>query len=121
MTHANRLDQLRLDEDGAELFRRALSAVALRSVTAALGDQPSDHAGVRLFGADALRPLLCASGPLGSLAAARMKGTPRPVRAVLFDKTATMNWSLPWHQDRVIAVRERMEVEGFGPWSRKHG
>ena len=43
------------------------------------------------------------------------------MRAILFDKTAAANWALPWHQDRVIAVRERIEVEGFGPWSRKHG
>jgi ectoine hydroxylase-related dioxygenase (phytanoyl-CoA dioxygenase family) len=28
---------------------------------------------------------------------------------------------LAWHQDRVVAVRERKEVEGFGPWTRKHG
>jgi ectoine hydroxylase-related dioxygenase (phytanoyl-CoA dioxygenase family) len=43
------------------------------------------------------------------------------VRAILFDKTTSANWSLTWHQDRVVAVRERMEVEGFGPWTRKHG
>jgi len=43
------------------------------------------------------------------------------VRAILFDKTPSTNWSLAWHQDRVIAVRDRIEVAGFGPWSRKHG
>lgn len=31
------------------------------------------------------------------------------------------NWSLPWHQDRTIAVVERREVEGFGPWTVKAG
>jgi hypothetical protein len=45
----------------------------------------------------------------------------RPVRAILFDKTPAANGSLAWRQDRVIAVRERVEVNGFGPWSRKHG
>jgi ectoine hydroxylase-related dioxygenase (phytanoyl-CoA dioxygenase family) len=43
------------------------------------------------------------------------------VRAILFDKTAETNWSLAWHQDRTICVRERIEVEGFGPWSIKAG
>jgi len=45
----------------------------------------------------------------------------RPVRAVLFDKTPNANWAVAWHQDRTIVVRERREVEGFGPWSRKDG
>ncbi|WP_426164406.1 phytanoyl-CoA dioxygenase family protein [Sandarakinorhabdus sp. DWP1-3-1] len=45
----------------------------------------------------------------------------RPVRAVLFDKTPGSNWFVPWHQDRTIAVQQRVELEGFGPWSVKDG
>jgi ectoine hydroxylase-related dioxygenase (phytanoyl-CoA dioxygenase family) len=43
------------------------------------------------------------------------------VRAILFDKTPDANWTVPWHQDRSIAVREREDVAGFGPWSEKAG
>jgi len=43
------------------------------------------------------------------------------VRGLFFDKTPTANWNLPWHQDLTIAARERREVEGFGPWTRKGG
>lgn len=43
------------------------------------------------------------------------------MRAVLFDKTAITNWALAWHQDRTICVRERVAVEGFGPWTIKRG
>lgn len=43
------------------------------------------------------------------------------VRAILFDKSGGANWTVPWHQDRSIAVRERIEVPGFGPWSTKAG
>lgn len=43
------------------------------------------------------------------------------VRAVFFDKIPGANWSLGWHQDSVIAVRERHEVEGFVAWSEKAG
>jgi ectoine hydroxylase-related dioxygenase (phytanoyl-CoA dioxygenase family) len=43
----------------------------------------------------------------------------RPVRLVAFDKTPEMNWALPWHQDRVIAVRERVEAPGCSAWSLK--
>jgi ectoine hydroxylase-related dioxygenase (phytanoyl-CoA dioxygenase family) len=47
--------------------------------------------------------------------------TARPVRALIFDKTAQRNWAVAWHQDRAIAVRERRDVPGFGPWSQKKG
>lgn len=43
------------------------------------------------------------------------------VKATLFDKTSDSNWRVQWHQDRVIAVRDRMEVHGYGPWSTKLG
>lgn len=43
------------------------------------------------------------------------------VRGLLFDKTPDANWTVPWHQDRSIAVRERRDAEGFGPWSTKAG
>jgi hypothetical protein len=43
------------------------------------------------------------------------------VRSILFDKQPAANWKVPWHQDLTIAVRERREIAGFGPWSRKGG
>ncbi|MEA2640920.1 MAG: hypothetical protein QOF51_2314 [Chloroflexota bacterium] len=44
-----------------------------------------------------------------------------PVRAIYFDKTRDANWKVPWHQDLAIAVRERRDIPGFGPWSVKAG
>jgi ectoine hydroxylase-related dioxygenase (phytanoyl-CoA dioxygenase family) len=43
------------------------------------------------------------------------------VRALLFNKLHEANWKVPWHQDVVIAVRERLDVTGFGAWSLKDG
>ncbi|HEY6377367.1 MAG TPA: hypothetical protein VIX90_17740 [Edaphobacter sp.] len=37
------------------------------------------------------------------------------VRGILFDKTEGANWKVPWHQDLTIAVKTRVEVDGFGP------
>lgn len=42
-----------------------------------------------------------------------------PVRGILFDKVPQANWKVPWHQDVTIAVQERIETAGFGPWSMK--
>ncbi len=59
--------------------------------------------------------------PIGDIAAGAIGAEARPVRAILFDKTAATNWALGWHQDRTIVVRERREVPGFGPWTVKAG
>jgi ectoine hydroxylase-related dioxygenase (phytanoyl-CoA dioxygenase family) len=42
-------------------------------------------------------------------------------RAILFDKTPTTNWKVPWHQDLTISVEARADVAGFGPWTVKEG
>lgn len=43
------------------------------------------------------------------------------VRTLFFDKTPDANWKVAWHQDLTIAVHERIETQGFGPWSVKGG
>ena len=43
------------------------------------------------------------------------------VKATLFDKTEEANWHVQWHQDRLISVKERLSVAGYGPWSTKQG
>jgi ectoine hydroxylase-related dioxygenase (phytanoyl-CoA dioxygenase family) len=42
-------------------------------------------------------------------------------RGILFDKTPEANWKVPWHQDLTIAVQDRIEAPGFGPWTVKEG
>lgn len=43
------------------------------------------------------------------------------VRATLFDKPPRANWSVPWHQDVVVALRVRIEATGFDAWTTKAG
>jgi hypothetical protein len=43
------------------------------------------------------------------------------VRAIFFDKVPDANWSLFWHQDNVVAVKERLDAPGFVGWSQKAG
>lgn len=114
------IDDLTFDRDGAQLFARA-AVEGLDGLLVALSGLPSDRAGLRLLEARSLQPWLSTSGMIGSVAASMVGEAARPVRAVLFDKTAATNWSLAWHQDRTIVVRERIEVEGFGPWTCKNG
>ena len=43
------------------------------------------------------------------------------VRGILFDKTASANWLVAWHQDLTICVQAQQQISGYGPWSVKHG
>jgi ectoine hydroxylase-related dioxygenase (phytanoyl-CoA dioxygenase family) len=43
------------------------------------------------------------------------------VKGFLFNKSQDANWKVPWHQDVTIAVRDRRDLAGFGPWTRKGG
>ncbi|MBL9117085.1 MAG: phytanoyl-CoA dioxygenase family protein [Verrucomicrobiaceae bacterium] len=60
-----------------------------------------------------------ARGCLSDIVAPLLADKPMPVRGIFFDKHPDVNWLVPWHQDLTIAVCERHEVAGFGPWSVK--
>lgn len=114
-TPASALDLVR---DGAVLHAGA--ALPLLPDLLALAEAAPQHrAGTRLHGDPALAQLL-ATGSIHTLASAYRPGA-HPVRAILFDKSPQANWSLGWHQDRTIAVRERHDVPGYGPWTIKQG
>ena len=98
-----------------------MTNAGLHGLETALAGLPPGRAGIRLRGIAALRPFLAADGPVGAAAATILGHAARPVRAILFDKTPAANWALAWHQDRTISVRERVEVDGFGPWTVKDG
>lgn len=58
---------------------------------------------------------------LRALVTEALEGNPFCVRAIVFDKKRGSNWGVPWHHDLAIAVHQRVEVSGFGPWSTKAG
>lgn len=64
---------------------------------------------------------LAESEKLMSLAQSALGKRAFPVRGTLFDKTPGANWLVPWHQDLTICVKQRIEVEGYGPWTMKAG
>ena len=107
------MDDLEFERDGLEVYRAAYDLAGVEALRAL----PANKPGVRLQN-DRLEALLA---PITQIARERLGIGAQPVRAVLFDKTAAANWSLGWHQDRTVVVRQRIEVDGFGPWSRKNG
>jgi hypothetical protein len=99
-----------LETEGRVWLRNALSVETLRTLDVACdtGSTP----GQRLI----FEP----PATLNALAR-RLLLSARPVRVIAFNKTDTNNWTLPWHQDRVVALRERIETPGFTNWTNKAG
>lgn len=110
-----------LDHTGAVRIPSGLSTTilsSLRQELAAFDGQP----GQRLTRpGDAVSNLIGPSGTLGDLASRILASVVRPVRVLVFDKSERANWSVPWHQDRTIAVAARADVAGFRNWTMKGG
>ena len=84
-------------------------------------DLPRKKAGVRhVLRIPAVRAL-AAHPALVALAATFIGEQPIPFRATLFDKSATSNWLVAWHQDTTLPVSQRVNDSSWGPWSVKGG
>jgi hypothetical protein len=112
---------LNLARDGAERFAAALSSAELAGLLRFSDGVLAGQSGFRVFDRAEVSAVLGPAGSIGRCAAAILGAAARPVRAILFDKTAGTNWAVPWHQDRTIAVHARHDIPGFGPWSVKAG
>ena len=41
------------------------------------------------------------------------------VKSIYFDKPAASNWYVSYHQDLTISVDKKLELDNFGPWTKK--
>lgn len=114
----------------------SLDTVGFEVIERVLSDQEAEHL-LSLLIKHKLEPLrggirrieqlvpkvgsLAHSPTLLHIARAHLSGEPRLVRAIYFDKSPENNWYVTWHQDRTVAVSDRFEMEGWGPWSLKAG
>ncbi|MEA3037731.1 MAG: hypothetical protein QOE79_244 [Sphingomonadales bacterium] len=103
-----------LDRDGAEHIPAAFAGDEIDALRAHLARH---RASARLKPGAGLAALI---GPADAVAAGRLPGA-RAVFARYFDKSRDSNWSLGWHQDRTVALKERREATGFTAWTVKSG
>ena len=106
-------------EHGCELIAGLIDETERQQLLDAVG--AVDAAGRRNMLAVPAIGALARSEKLLNLARLHTGESPRPVRAIWFNKAAEANWLVAWHQDLAIAVRERVDVPGFGAWSVKEG
>ena len=106
-------------ENGFEIVLRILGERNRQQLIACLG--PVSGAGRRALLTTPAVAKLASSAHLLNLVRPHLKSEPRPVRGIYFDKTPESNWLVTWHQDLTLAVRGRVNLPGFGPWSTKDG
>ena len=109
------------DRDGSCRFGKVLNERELQALEHALAELDRGRAGQRIADLTRLRPWLAKGGVVWTIAANVQGDSTRAVRAILFDKSPSANWSLGWHQDRTIAVVEQHAVAGFENWTVKQG
>lgn len=120
----------RIAADGYAIEPGVISPGHVADLRAAIAALPDSDAVRRKQGVYGVRNLLEISDATRALAVSpeiRRCVTPIlgegcfAVRATFFDKVADANWKLRWHQDSVIALKERLEVDGFHAWAVKSG
>lgn len=86
-----------------------------------LGSVPRTRAGSRHLLSSPGVSALASDPRLTSIAREFLGTQPFPFRATLFDKSATANWLVVWHQDTALPLTHRFDESGWGPWSTKAG
>jgi ectoine hydroxylase-related dioxygenase (phytanoyl-CoA dioxygenase family) len=109
--------------DGFAIFPDVLAASDVGELLAALAKSPPQRsrAGARHVLSHPAVATIATDSRLLSVARTVLGPHAFPYRATLFDKSATANWLVAWHQDTALPLRERREASGWGPWSIKDG
>lgn len=115
-----------LDNDGFELIEGVLTPAEISALITATANasvaqatrSDSVYGGRNLLTVQTIATLATSARLLDLVRPCR---NARPVRALFFDKTPEANWPVLWHQDLTIALKDRHDGEGWGPWSIKAG
>jgi len=108
-----------IERDGFAIVPQVLGGEQCRELISLLG--PVNGAGRRGLLALPKIAALAQSDQLLDLVRPSLPAEPLPVRAIYFAKSPDTNWLVTWHQDMTLALQERTDVRGFGPWSIKDG
>jgi len=111
--------------DGYQIIPQSLDRKAVIDLRQAVADaiKPDSDYGVReVHRQISLVEQLANSKSIAKIISEQTNYTQfRLIKAIYFNKNAERNWSVPWHQDKTIAVKQRVMLPGFKNWTVKKG
>lgn len=107
-----------IEADGYALVRDCVSEETIQALEQALD---ADQHGIRNLLSNQIVRRIAASDQVRKPVASVLGDKCFAVRGIFFNKSPQANWKVTWHQDCAIAVREKLDIEGWGPWSSKAG
>jgi ectoine hydroxylase-related dioxygenase (phytanoyl-CoA dioxygenase family) len=110
-----------LEHNGFVVIHQVLNPQSIGELSLAIESVSSDEAaGVRALArkVPAINQL-ANSAAVRAIAVKTLGPKARLVRSILFTKNEYVNWQVAWHQDLAIAVSCKVEIEGYGGWSKK--
>ncbi len=108
--------RLQVEAHGYALIHGGVSEETIQALETALD---VDRHGIRNLLSNAIVRAIAGSDEVRSPVASVLGADCFAVRGIFFNKSPKANWKVTWHQDCVIAVREKLIIEGWGPWSTK--
>ena len=114
--------QEQLEADGFAVVESTIDPQQVDDLIGAIATaSPARHGMRNLFEHVPLTRSLVTTPAIARLVEADLGPDTFAVRAILFDKIKGSNWHVGWHQDQSIAIKNRVEMPGFGPTSVKAG
>jgi ectoine hydroxylase-related dioxygenase (phytanoyl-CoA dioxygenase family) len=106
---------------GFEVIPAVFADGEVEALRAAASTLTRSRAGARHLMRDAHVRGVARDRRLLDVASAALGAPAEPYRATLFEKSASANWLVVWHQDTALPLEARRDVTGWGPWSKKAG
>lgn len=113
---------MNIHEHGVEIRKNYISSSIIKEIKDEVNASVKEYSKHGIRGADKKFKTineLSSSKELLNLACEVLGSKPSVVRVIFFDKTPDKNWLVAWHQDKTIAVTEKKQITGWGPWSIK--
>jgi hypothetical protein len=106
---------------GFSIHSSLLSPIECERLVASLAGTVRSRAGARHLMRHPAVMTIAADPRLLDLAREWVGPDAVPYRATLFDKSASSNWLVSWHQDTALPLRVRSDDPRWGSWSTKAG
>jgi ectoine hydroxylase-related dioxygenase (phytanoyl-CoA dioxygenase family) len=107
-----------VDAEGYALARRCVSEQTIQALETALD---AEQHGIRNLLSNQIVRAIAGSDEVRRPVALVLGAGCFAVKGIFFNKSSKANWKVTWHQDCVIAVCEKLDIEDWGPWSTKAG